>query len=358
MTVTSIAPATQSAHDLYLHLRERLRDVVPDVELRYKAELAAEINALKVERNAIILGHNYMEPALFHSIADVGGDSLELSRQAANTDKDIIVFCGVRFMAETAKILNPSRTVLLPSARGGCSLADGITADDIRTLRAQYPGVPVVTYINTSAEVKAESDIICTSGNAARVVESLGTDTVIFLPDEYLASNVAKATGRRIIFPRGRVSSSGKLQALDGPSSSLIGWTARCEVHDKFTLEDVQNIRRQFPDTVILAHPECRPEVVDAVDFTGSTAAMIGYVEGTRAPRYLLLTECSMGDNIAAANPGKEMLRMCSVRCPHMNEITLEDTLEALRKTQHVIEIPADIQARARIALDRMLAIA
>ncbi|MEO6222630.1 MAG: quinolinate synthase NadA [Vicinamibacterales bacterium] len=354
MTVTSIAPATKSAHELYLHLRERLRDVVPDVELRYKAELAAQINALKVERNAIILGHNYMEPALFHSIADVGGDSLELSRQAANTDKDIIVFCGVRFMAETAKILNPSRTVLLPSARGGCSLADGITAADIRALRAQYPGVPVVTYINTSAEVKAESDIICTSGNAARVVESLGTDTVIFLPDEYLASNVAKATGRHIIFPTRTLPH----QALPNLEHALIGWTARCEVHDKFTLEDVQNIRRQFPETVILAHPECRPEVVDAVDFTGSTAAMIGYVERTKAPRYLLLTECSMGDNIAASNPGKEMLRMCSVRCPHMNEITLEDTLEALRKTQHVIDVPPDIQARARIALDRMLAIA
>lgn len=335
MTVTTLAPLTESAHDMYLHLRSRLRDVVPDVELRYKAEIAAEINALKRERNAIILGHNYMEPALFHSVADVGGDSLELSRQAAKTDKDIIVFCGVRFMAETAKILNPSRTVLLPSAHGGCSLADGITAADVRALRAQYPGVPVVTYINTSAEVKAESDIICTSGNAARVVESLKSEAVIFLPDEYLAANVAKATGRRII-----------------------SWSARCEVHDKFTVDDVVNVRRQFPDTVILAHPECRPEVVEVVDFTGSTAAMIGYVERTKAPRYLLLTECSMGDNIAAANPNKEMLRMCSVRCPHMNEITLEDTLDALRKTQHVIDVPADIQARARIALDRMLAIA
>lgn len=334
MSVTTIAPDTASVRELYEHLRSRLRDVVPDVELRYKAELAAEINALKRERNALILGHNYMEPALFHSIADVGGDSLELSRQAAKTDKDIIVFCGVRFMAETAKILNPSRTVLLPSARGGCSLADGITAADVRALRAQYPGVPVVTYINTSADVKAESDIICTSGNAARVVESLESDAVIFLPDEYLAANVAKATTKKII-----------------------GWTARCEVHDKFTTEDVRNVRRQFPDTVILAHPECRPDVVDAVDFTGSTAAMIDYVERTRAPRYLLLTECSMGDNVAAANPDKEMLRMCSVRCPHMNEITLEDTLEALQKTQHVIEIPAKIQERARVALDRMLAI-
>jgi quinolinate synthase len=357
----------ETAHDIYTYLRHRLRDVVPDVELRYKAELAAEINALKRERNALILGHNYMEPALFHSIADVGGDSLELSRQAARTDKDIIVFCGVRFMAETAKILNPTRTVLLPSARGGCSLADGITAADVRALRAQYPGVPVVTYINTAAEVKAESDIICTSGNAARVVESLKADAVIFLPDEYLAGNVARTTGRRII-TRGRVSIGGKLRGIEQPghsefstirhpSPSLIGWSARCEVHDKFTLEDVENVRRQFPDTVILAHPECRPEVVAAVDFTGSTSAMIDYVERTNAPRYLLLTECSMGDNVAAANQDKDMLRLCSVRCPHMNEITLEDTLEALLKTQYVIEIPEDIQRRARLALDRMLAI-
>jgi quinolinate synthase len=324
----------ETAHDMYLHLRATLRDVVPDVELRYKAELAAEINVLKRERNAIILGHNYMEPALFHSVADVGGDSLELSRQAATTDKDIIVFCGVRFMAETAKILNPTRTVLLPSAHGGCSLADGITAADVRALRAQYPGVPVVTYINTSAEVKAESDIICTSGNAARIVNSLDSDTVIFLPDEYLAGNVARETGK-----------------------TLIGWTARCEVHDKFTVEDVANVRAQFPDTAILAHPECRPEVVDVVDFTGSTSAMIQYVERSKAPRYLLLTECSMGDNIAAANPSKEMLRLCSVRCPHMNEITLEETLAALQHLQYVIEVPEDVRLRAHQALSRMLAV-
>jgi quinolinate synthase len=353
MSVITLAPDTLSARELYLHLRERLRDVVPDVELRYKAELAAEINALKRERNAIILGHNYMEPALFHSIADVGGDSLELSRQAARTDKDIIVFCGVRFMAETAKILNPTRTVLLPSAKGGCSLADGITAADVRALREQYPGVPVVTYINTGADVKAESDIICTSGNAARVVESLNADAIILLPDEYLAGNVARATGREIIFP------TRTRPVVNAPNlrHTLIGWTAKCEVHDKFTLEDVQNVRRQFPDTVILAHPECRPEVVEAADFTGSTAAMIDYVERTHAPRYLLLTECSMGDNVAAANPDKDMLRMCSVRCPHMNEITLEDTLEALRQTRYVIEVPEEIQARARVALDRMLAL-
>ncbi|HUR21003.1 MAG TPA: quinolinate synthase NadA [Vicinamibacterales bacterium] len=359
------AATLESAEEIYTYLRARLRDVVPDVELRYKAELAAEINVLKRERNALILGHNYMEPALFHSIADVGGDSLELSRAAAKTDKDIIVFCGVRFMAETAKILNPTRTVLLPTVRGGCSLADGITAADVRALRAQYPGVPVVTYINTSADVKAESDIICTSGNAARVVESLDTDTVIFLPDEYLAGNVARATGRNIIFPTRtvphRMEVPGPTMKVPGFSPglqhTLVGWNARCEVHDKFTVEDVENVRRQFPDTVILAHPECRPEVVAVVDFTGSTSAMIDYVERTNAPRYLLLTECSMGDNVAAANQDKDMLRMCSVRCPHMNEITLEDTLESLRQTRYVIEIPEDIQQRARLALDRMLAV-
>jgi quinolinate synthase len=321
-----------SAEAIYEDLRRRLRDVVPDVELRYKSELAAEINQLKKDRHAIILGHNYMEPALYHSIPDFAGDSFELSRRAAETDKDIIVFCGVRFMAETAKILNPSKTVLLPSRHAGCSLADGITAADVRALRAKHPGVPVVSYINTSAAVKAESDIICTSGNAARVVNSLASDTVIFLPDEYLAKNVAKETGK-----------------------TLIGWTARCEVHDKFTVEDITAVRKQFPDVEILAHPECSPEVVAVADFSGSTGAMIRHVEQTAAPRYLLLTECSMADNIAASRPDKDMLRLCSVRCPHMNEITLEETLESLQKTQYVIDIPEDIASRARVALERML---
>ncbi len=345
---------TDTADSIYEALRAKLHDVVPDVELRYKAGLAAEINKLKVERNAVILGHNYMEPALFHSIPDFGGDSLELSRKAAETTKDIIVFCGVRFMAETAKILNPTRTVLLPARKAGCSLADGITAEDVRTLKKQYPGVPVVSYINTNADVKAESDIICTSGNAARVVEALKTETVILLPDEYLAGNVAKETGRHIIFPTKGLP---KKSASTTMEYTMIGWTARCEVHDKFTLEDIRNVREQFPDVVILAHPECRPEVVDAVDFSGGTSAMVKYVEQTNAPRYLLLTECSMGDNIAAAHPEKDMLRMCSVRCPHMNEITLEDTLESLRQTRYVIEVPEDIRIRAYAALEKMLQI-
>ena len=341
-----------SAEAMYQALKAKLNDVVPDFELRYKAEIAAEINRLKQDKNAVILGHNYMEPALFHSIPDYTGDSLELSRRAAKTDKDIIVFCGVRFMAETAKILNPTKTVLLPAKKAGCSLAASITAEDVRQLKARYPGVPVVTYINTYADVKAETDICCTSSNAVAVVESLGADTVIFLPDEYLARNVARETGKRIIFPT--------LQPKAGDAEldyELIGWHGRCEVHEKFTVEDIVNVRQQFPDVVILAHPECSPEVVAAADFSGSTTAMMKYVEKTAAPRYLLLTECAMGDNIAGANPDKEMLRLCSVRCPHMNEITLEDTLNALKRHQYVIEVPEEIRVRALRAVERMIAI-
>ncbi|RMI03348.1 MAG: quinolinate synthase NadA [Calditrichaeota bacterium] len=342
-----------TVNELYEQLQARLSDVVPDIELRYKAELAYEILQLKQEKNAVILGHNYMEPALFYSVPDFTGDSLELSRKAAETDKDIIVFCGVKFMAETAKILNPEKTVLLPSEKAGCSLAASITAEDVRWLKAQFPGVPVVTYINTYADVKAESDVCCTSSNAAAVVEALNSETVIFLPDEYLAKNVARETGKHIIFPtrNGPGAFNGELDY------QLIGWRGRCEVHEKFTLEDIRRVRAQFPDVVILAHPECRPEVVEAADFAGSTSAMIRYVSRTSAPRYLLLTECAMGDNVAAANPDKEMLRLCSVRCPHMNQITLEDTRDALKYGQYVIEVPEEIRVRALRAVRRMLEI-
>lgn len=338
---------------MYEKMKAILAGTVPDFELRIKAELAAEINRLKTEKNAVILGHNYMEPALFHSIPDFAGDSLELSRKAAQTNKDIIVFCGVRFMAETAKILNPTKKVLLPSQKAGCSLAASITAADVRELKQRFPGVPVVTYINTYADVKAESDICCTSSNAVAVIESLNSETVIFIPDEYLAANVARETGRHIIFPT--LEPTKKFESeLD---YQMIGWPGRCEVHEKFTVEDINNVRKQFPDVVILAHPECSPQVVEASDFSGSTNAMIKYVERTKAPRYLLLTECSMGDNISAANPEKEMLRLCSVRCPHMNEITLEDTLEALQKDQYVIEIDEEIRKRALRSVERMLTI-
>ena len=351
---------------LYERLKDRLHDVVPDAELRYKADLADEINRLKAERDAVILGHNYMEPALYYSIADYTGDSLELSRRAARTDKPVIVFCGVRFMAETAKILNPAKTVLIPSERAGCSLAAGITASDVRRLRERFPGVPIVAYVNTYADVKAEVDVCCTSSNAVAVVNSLGSDTVIFLPDEYLARNVARETGRRIIIAR----PGGAAAALPGDEAApedarpeaaanapLIGWGGRCEVHEKFTVGDILDVRRQFPDAVVLAHPECSPEVVAASDFSGSTTALVRYVEQSPARRYLLLTECAMGDNVAAANPDKEMLRLCSVRCPHMNQITLEDTLEALRQMRYVVDVPEEIRVRAARAVERMVAI-
>jgi quinolinate synthase len=332
-----------TAEALYLELKAKLEKVVPDFELRHKAELAYEINRKKAERNAVILGHNYMEPALFYSVPDFTGDSLELCRKAAQTDKDPIVFCGVRFMAETAKILNPDKLVLLPAKEAGCSLASSITAGEVRQLKERFPGVPVVVYVNTYADVKAEADYCCTSSNAAALVESLKSETVIFLPDEYLAGNVARDTGKRIIFPS-------KLGPLHHSPPELdyeiIGWHGRCEVHEKFTVEDVENVRKQFPDVVILAHPECSPEVVAACDFSASTSAMIRHVEQLSAPHYLLLTECSMGDNIAAAHPDKEMLRLCSVRCPHMNEITLEDTLDALKHDRYPIDVPEEIRVR------------
>lgn len=337
--------------EMYLSLKAKLADIVPDVELRYKAEMAVQINALKEQKDAVILGHNYMDPVLFHSVTDIKGDSLELSRKAAETDKSIILFCGVKFMAETAKILNPTKTVLIPSL-AGCSLAASITADDVIALKKRYPGVPVVTYINTYADVKAETDICCTSGNAVAVVESLHSDSVIFLPDEYLASNVARETGKHIIFP--------SLNAVQPANESLldvqmIGWRGRCEVHEKYTVEDIANVREQHPDVLIMAHPECSPEVVAASDFSGSTSAMIKYIRQTNAPKYLLLTECSMGDNVAAENPDKNMLRMCSVRCPHMNQITMENTLESLQLNRYVIEVPEEIRVRAYQAVERML---
>jgi len=341
-----------NVQDMLTRLQTKLGNLAPEFELHYKAELAVEILELKRQRNAVILGHNYMEPALFHSIPDFTGDSLDLSRKAATTDKDVIVFCGVRFMAETAKILNPTKTVLLPSEKAGCSLAASITAEDVRALKARFPGAPVVSYVNTYADVKAESDICCTSSNAVAVVESLKADTVIFVPDEYLARNVARETGKHIIFPT--------LQPVNGDTLldyQLVGWHGRCEVHEKFTVDDIRRVRAQFPDVVILAHPECSPEVVAAADFAGSTNAMTRYVQQTRAPHYLLLTECAMGDNIAAANPEKDMLRLCMVRCPHMNMITLEDTRDALLFNRYVIEIPEDIRQRAYRAVERMIQI-
>jgi quinolinate synthase len=342
--------------EIYRNLRARLGDVMPEGEILLKAEVAAEVLRLKVERNAVILGHNYMEPALFHSVPDFQGDSLELSRRAAETDKSVIVFCGVRFMAETAKILNPTKTVLLPTEKGGCSLAESITAADVRALRAAYPGVPIVTYINTYADVKAECDICCTSSNAVAVVESLKSDTVIFLPDEYLARNVARETGCHVIVPS-VLPKPGAARPGSDVEQVMIAWKGRCEVHELFTTDDVDSVRKQFPDVMILAHPECSPDVVAKADFSGSTTAMIKAVEKSKATRFLLLTECSMGDNIVAANPGKEMLRLCSHRCPHMHEITLEQTRDSLKYMRWEVDVPEEIRVRALRSVERMLAI-
>ena len=356
-----------NSQEMYEKMKARLEKIVPDVELRIKAEIAVEIEDLKVKKNAVILGHNYMEPALFYSIPDFTGDSLDLSRKAAQTDKSVIVFCGVRFMAETAKILNPSKTVLLPAQKAGCSLAASITAQDVRDLKARFPGVPVVTYVNTYADVKAESDICCTSSNAVAVVESLKSDTVIFLPDEYLAKNVANETGKHIVFPsagpdtlalhRSQLHTQAEGQNAAELDYQMIGWHGRCEVHEKFTVADIEAVRAQFPDVVVLTHPECSPEVVAASDYSGSTNAMIRYVQQTKASRYLVLTECAMGDNIAAANPEKDMLRLCMIRCPHMNTITMEETRDALKFNRYVIDVPEEIRVKAYRAVQRMIEI-
>jgi quinolinate synthase len=340
----------------YEVMRQKLDRIVPEIELKYKSELAYEINRLKKERGAVILGHNYMEPALYISVPDIVGDSLELARAAAETPADLIVFCGVKFMAETAKMLSPEKMVLLPAEKAGCSLAESITAEDVRNLREKYPGIPIVTYINTYADVKAETDICCTSGNASKVVQSLDSDVVIFLPDEYLAKNVARETGKKIIIPSKEPKSESEMNEGE-LTYELIGWHGKCEVHEQFKVEDIENARKQFPDVVVLSHPECSPEVVEASDFSGSTSRMIKYVQEASAQRYLLLTECSMGDNIIAENPDKEMVRLCRIRCPHMNEITLEDTLTALKKDQYQIEVPEEIRIRAKKSIDRMLMI-
>lgn len=328
-TMTTAAPS----RDLGLSARlDRLQGVVPDVEIALAEPLIAEIQRLKRQRRAVILAHNYQVPVVFFGAADITGDSLELSREATRVSADVIVFCGVHFMAETAKILNPNRTVLIPDLEAGCSLAESITGADVRLLRAAYPGVPVVTYVNSSAEVKAESDICCTSGNAARIVRSLGVPRVIFLPDEYLGRNVAKETG------------------LD-----VITWKGRCIVHEQFTVDMIRGYRAQFPGVRVLAHPECSPEVCEEADFVGSTRQMITDVESSGASRVLMVTECSMSDNVQASHPEVEFVKTCTI-CPHMKRITLEGVRDALRDLKHEVIVPPDVAARARRAVERMLA--
>jgi quinolinate synthase len=316
-------------------LWDKVRDQVTPIEWRVQAPLIAAINALKAEKNAVILAHNYMTPEIFHGVGDYVGDSLGLAREAAKSDAAIIVQAGVHFMAETSKILAPSKKVLIPDLRAGCSLASSITGADVRLIKQRYPGVPVVTYVNTSAEVKAETDICCTSANAVQVVEwaarQWGTDRVILIPDEFLARNVARQTDIKII-----------------------AWQGRCEVHERFNAADIAELRASYPQAEILAHPECPPEVIEASDFTGSTAAMTDYVMTRKPKQVVLITECSMADNVACDAPDTQFVRPCNL-CPHMKRISLQNIYDALVNEQYEVVVPADIIARAQVAVQRMI---
>ncbi len=316
-------------------LYERVKHVVPEIEWPVFAPYVEAINRLKREKQAVILAHNYMTPEIFHCVADFVGDSLQLAREAAKTDAKIIVQAGVHFMAETAKILSPQKTVLIPDMNAGCSLASSITGADVRLLKQKFPGLPVITYVNTSADVKAESDICCTSSNAVDVVESIaaewGVDSVIMIPDEYLAQNVAKQTAVRIIT-----------------------WKGHCEVHERFTAEDIRSLRAANPGLVVLAHPECPPEVVAEADFAGSTSGMISYVGQKRPNRVVLVTECSMSDNVAVEYPDVSFVRPCNL-CPHMKRITLPKILHSLETLTTEVTVEPLIAARARAAVEAML---
>ncbi len=323
-----------SASDLMVRtapLYDRVKSVIPSIEWPAFAGDIDAILELKREHDAVILAHNYQTPEIFHCVADIVGDSLALAREAMKVDAKVIVLAGVHFMAETAKLLNPAKRVLIPDLGAGCSLAESITAADVRLLRQRYPGVPVVTYVNTSAAVKAESDICCTSGNARKIVESLGVPKVIMLPDEYLAQNIAAETGVEIVT-----------------------WAGHCEVHERFSAADIQQLRAGHPGIVVLAHPECPPEVVAESDFTGSTAAMIDYVGKEKPPRVVLVTECSMSDNVAVQHPDIDFVRPCNL-CPHMKQITLPKIRRALETMQHEVTIDPAVAAPARRAVERML---
>jgi len=312
-------------------LYERVKSVIPEIEWPVHAPHVAAINELKKEKNAVILAHNYQTPEIYHCVADITGDSLALAQRAVDTDADVILVAGVHFMAETAKLLNPGKTVLIPDLGAGCSLAESITAADVRMLRKQYPGVPVVTYVNTSAEVKAECDICCTSGNALAIVEFLGSDRVIFLPDEYLASYVAEQT-----------------------DVEIITWKGHCEVHERFTAEELESYRAGHDGLTIIAHPECPPDVLATSDFVGSTAQMQDFVINERPAKVLMVTECSMSDNVSAGIDDVEFIRPCNL-CPHMKKITLANIQASLESLSPAVEIDPDVADRARAAVERML---
>lgn len=321
-----ISPQTEA-------LYEKVKDLIPPFEWAAYAPLIDEINALKKTRRAVILAHNYQTPEIFHGVADITGDSLALANRAVDAEADVIVLCGVHFMAETAKIINPERTVIIPDLEAGCSLAASITGQDVRGLREKHPGVPIVTYVNTSAEVKAESDICCTSANAIEVVESLGSDRVIMIPDEFLAAYVARHT-----------------------DVEIIPWNGRCEVHEQFTAGELRSYREQFPSIVILAHPECPGEVLDEADMVGSTSGMIRYLHDSRPEQVALITECSMSDNVAAEFPETRFVRPCTI-CPHMKTITLEKILHSLKTLEFKVEVDPEVAVRAKQSVERMLAV-
>ena len=312
-------------------LYERVKSVIPSVEWPFFAPYIKAINELKKEKNAVILAHNYQTPEIFHCIADVVGDSLQLAVEAAKAEGDMIVQCGVHFMAETSKLLNPEKTVLIPDMGAGCSLAESITAQDVRGLREAYPGVPIVTYVNTSAAVKAESDVCCTSSNAVKIVNGMGSDRVLCIPDEYLAQNVAREA-----------------------DVDVIAWKGRCEVHELFTAEELQQYREDDPGLKIIAHPECKPDVLDEADFSGSTSAMIKWVTDNQPERVMMVTECSMSDNIAVENPQVNFVRPCNL-CPHMKQITLPKVLEAMVLNRTEIIVDPEIADKARHAVERMI---
>ena len=312
---------------------QKISKVIPEIEWAFHAPLIHKINMLKKEKNAVVLAHNYQTPEIFHGIADIAADSLALAVEAEKTNADIIVLCGVHFMAETAKLMNPNKKVLLPDMGAGCSLASSITGKDVKMLKEKYPSVPVVTYVNTSADVKAESDICCTSANAVKVVESLGVDKVIFLPDQYLAKYVSTKT---------------KVQ--------IISWVGTCIVHERFSAQEIKDIRKQNPEIVILSHPECPAEVIAASDYTGSTSGMSKYVKNNQPSKVMLVTECSMSDNVQVDNPNVQFIKPCNL-CPHMKTITLPKVLDCLEKETNEILIPEIISRKARKAVERMVAI-
>lgn len=315
------------------HIYEKVKDVIPEIEWPVHAPLIDAILRMKSEKNAVILAHNYQTPEIFHGVADISGDSLALAKQAAQTSADIIVLCGVHFMAETAKLLNPEKMVLIPDLEAGCSLASSVTAADVRLLKQKYPGVPVVTYVNTSAAVKAESDICCTSANAVAVVDSLDTDRVIFLPDEFLGRHVAEQTNTEVIL-----------------------WKGHCEVHERFTGDELRDFRNGYESLTILAHPECPPDVLSEADFVGSTSEMIKFVGQERPSRVVLVTECSMSDNVAVEYPDLDFVKPCNL-CPHMKQITLPKILESLQQDQFRVEVEPEIADRARASVQRMIEI-